>query len=246
LQYNAQLSHGQKRRIFLDIGSNIGWFTYLWAAHGIDVIAVEAMEYNINAQRKTLYTNPPIARHVRLYNRLLGSSGQGRRCINFHETVGLPNRGNGQIVSDNGKQLECHPVAQFAELNAFDRAREQIYAMKIDVEGFEVHVMEGLGLGVADLPCYIWIEIVGRKAGTHNFDVVQRGKAGTIRDWLKQQGYKRDLTYTGGGDHDFVFTRGGELCATSQTKVKVPLTTDPEPQCWLLKNLHTPSKCTDR
>ena len=32
--------------------------------------------------------------------------------------------------------------------------------MKIDVEGFEVHVLEGMGLDGANLPCYIWIEIV--------------------------------------------------------------------------------------
>ena len=67
----------------------------------------------------------------------------------------------------------------------------------------------------ADLPCCIWIEIVdGRVRQKKGFlEVVQRGKAGTIRDWLKRQGYRRDRDYMGGGAHDFVYVHGGAQCS---------------------------------
>jgi|LauGreDrversion4_1035100.scaffolds.fasta_scaffold153261_1 FkbM family methyltransferase len=201
---------GQKKRIFLDIGANIGWYTFLWAAHGVDVISVEGMQYNVNVQQKTLHANPQLQRHVRAYHRLLGSDTQGKVCIKFHETEGLPNRGNGQIVPDDGKQFECQQITAFQDLNAFDPRHEHIYAMKIDIEGFEVHALEGMGLDGDNLPCFIWIEIVsaGSKAGFTEL----RGKAGTVRDWLQMKGYEINDKLKAGGVSDFVFSRKAAMC----------------------------------
>jgi len=198
----------KKKRIFLDIGANIGWYTFLWASHGVDVISVEGMQYNVNVQQKTLHENPHLRRHVRSYHRILGSSTQGTACIKYHETKGLPNRGNGQVVPDDGLQSECNQITAFSSLNAFDPESEHIYAMKIDVEGFEVHVLEGMGLDGANLPCYIWIEIVdGAMTGKAGFEKVQRGKTGTVRDWLRTNGYEEDYSLKAGHKADFVFAR---------------------------------------
>ena len=117
---------GKKKRIFLDIGANIGWYTFLWAAHGVDVISVEGMQYNVNVQQKTLHENPHLRRHVRSYHRILGSLTQGTACIKYLETKGYPNRGNGQVIPDDGLQSECHKMTAFSSLNAFDPESEHI------------------------------------------------------------------------------------------------------------------------
>eukprot|EP00937_MAST-01D_sp_MAST-1D-sp2_P002239 g2239.t1 len=40
-----------RRRIFVDVGANIGWFALLAAAHGYDTVAVEPMERNVELLR---------------------------------------------------------------------------------------------------------------------------------------------------------------------------------------------------
>jgi hypothetical protein len=82
--------------------------------------------------------------------------------------------------------------------------------MKIDIEGFEVHALEGMGLDGDNLPCFIWIEIVsaGSKAGFTEL----RGKAGTVRDWLQMKGYEINDKLKAGGVSDFVFSRKAAMC----------------------------------
>ena len=85
---------------------------------------------------------------------------------------------------------------------------------KIDVEGFEVHVLEGMELETKDLPCYIWIEIVDtRNARQAGLGTEQRGKTGTVRDWLRVHGYEEDKNLQAGGAADYVFSRKSELCS---------------------------------
>ena len=113
-----------------------------------------------------------------------------KACIRYHG--GAYNRGNGQIVPFSETELDCTGTTPYIDLQAFDGNQEHIFAIKIDVEGAEVSVFEGMGADFnANLPCFIYIEIVDRR---------KKSPSGrTMTDFIEEKGYKEH--HMGGVDY---------------------------------------------
>ncbi|KAI8809744.1 hypothetical protein BJ742DRAFT_852526 [Cladochytrium replicatum] len=152
---------------FMDIGSNIGWFTFNMAAAGYPVLSFEPMSQNEILQRTTLCGNPTIMSRVAYF-----PIGLGRKESHCYIISGHGNVGDGHTVCDQG--MDYRPPENYVvrgELSTFllskvlsaysctspdekisSEWRETPYGLhgtprigvlKIDVEGYEPNVLEG-------------------------------------------------------------------------------------------------------
>lgn len=136
---------------FLDIGANVGWFTFNLAALGVNVIAFEPMQENIDLIKSSLQQQENIdsgvSGRITLYEHGLGAKDD--TCF---------------LYSDNGNVGDGHVkcVEKESDLNMEDnyavRGRVivkrlddviqvkdgmKLVGIKMDAEGFEGNVMEG-------------------------------------------------------------------------------------------------------
>lgn len=138
----------------LDVGANMGYFSFAFAHAGWSINAFEPMDANLALMNATLCRNPELASKVQVNP--IGLSTQSGRCM-----VVSPwsNIGNGFTKCDDdpeGPGPLAKGVPQGFKLRGeFDRRRldavldEQqiasIDAVKIDVEGYEFQVFSGAG-----------------------------------------------------------------------------------------------------
>lgn len=135
---------------FIDIGANIGWLSLNMAALGVNVIAFEPMQENIEILRRTL------ARKVNI------DSGISKRITLFEHGLGIKdeicfvysddhNVGDGHVMcvpSEKDLSIPANytihgrvPVKRLDDV--VDTTGMHIVAVKMDVEGFEGNVLEG-------------------------------------------------------------------------------------------------------
>ena len=88
-------------RTFLDVGANLGWYSFLYAQAGWNVVAVEPMTRNRQAIRATLCLNPWLGDRFRLVSAALSTPGDVGPCV---ITAVQRNAGNGKLT--------CGPAAQ--------------------------------------------------------------------------------------------------------------------------------------
>jgi FkbM family methyltransferase len=133
---------------FVDIGANVGWFTYQMAAVGVNVIAFEPMEQNLHLIRKTLCKpeNSDFSDRVVVYP--MGLSDKTETCILFSGTI---NVGDG-ITScvDNLSTFvpqEGYDIRGYIPTDRIDNILSpdgrNIVAVKMDTEGSEANVLLG-------------------------------------------------------------------------------------------------------
>jgi len=135
---------------FIDIGSNVGWFTFNMAALGVNVLAFEPMQENIDLINKSLRDpvniQNGISERIKLFPYGLGSKEETCYIIS-----GINNFGDGTTFCvDDEKDLAKKTgyiirgrvsVRRLDDL--VDASALTIVAAKIDTEGFEGHVMAG-------------------------------------------------------------------------------------------------------
>ncbi len=63
----------------LDIGANLGWFSFQAAAAGFSVLAVEPMPHNQGAFRRTLCENPELASRITLIPKVRATGHERQR-----------------------------------------------------------------------------------------------------------------------------------------------------------------------
>lgn len=136
-------------RTFLDIGANMGFYTFLFAAAGYNVIALEPLAHNRRAIDATLCLNPALALRIRLIPVALGTPrSETEVCVIQSSTAN--NRGNG--VMRCGEGLGCpragRKVCEVVRLRRLDAVLAElrprsIDLVKMDVEGAECDVLEG-------------------------------------------------------------------------------------------------------
>lgn len=137
---------GNPSPLFLDVGSNIGWFTLNMAARGYKVFAVDAMQRNGEILKSSLCLNPTLVPLVTFFNVAL--SNEPRACIVSSKTH---NRGNGVIECGNGRDdrpqqslVPGNVVRQSVDMVLLgEYIDDAIEVMKIDVEGHELFAMRG-------------------------------------------------------------------------------------------------------
>jgi FkbM family methyltransferase len=136
-------------RTFLDIGANMGFYSFLFAAAGYSVVSLEPLAHNRRAIEGTLCLNPALARRIRLIPVALGTPRSEREvCVIESSTVN--NRGNG--VMRCGEGIACpragRKVCEVVRLRRLDAVLAELQprsidVVKMDVEGAECDALEG-------------------------------------------------------------------------------------------------------
>ncbi|KAF8057927.1 Serine/threonine-protein phosphatase PP1 isozyme 1 [Scenedesmus sp. PABB004] len=161
--------------LLVDVGANVGWFALNGAAAGARIAAFEAMPSNIALIRRSLCANPWLADRVGLYG-----TGLGAEPGTCHIISGRTNRGDGHTIcgakdinealraqgASNNETYEVRGEMSVRRLDAL--LAEEVQVLKVDVEGFELQVLEGAaGLLAEHAVWYIMAEcnggIIGRE-----------------------------------------------------------------------------------
>ena len=145
---DSAANYGVINPVFLDIGSNIGFFSVNLAARGYETISIDAMRSNALMYRTTLCNNPEIMKRVTFYNNALGE--ESKTCYVFS---GTGNIGDG-MIDCTGKVIDQPPegyvVRNTVDLVRLDNiVKQDIFVLKIDVEGYEMNVFKG-AMGLFD------------------------------------------------------------------------------------------------
>lgn len=135
----------------VDIGANIGWFTFNAAVSGGTVAAFEAMPSNVRLVRSSLCANPRLMERVALYG-----TGLGTKRTQCYIVSGKVNRGDGHTLCDD-KRPHKEVEAEWKERTGYEYEvrgemsvvrldgliAHDIQVIKIDVEGYETQVLKG-------------------------------------------------------------------------------------------------------
>jgi len=148
--YSSKTGIPLKELTFVDIGSNIGWFTLSMAAAGLDVMAFEPMPSNVGMIKRSVCMGPNIAsgvsKRIQLFPYGLGPEEQSCFVIS-----GNINEGDGLILCGE-KESDINVPEDYSVRGKIVTKRlddlastkgKKIALVKIDVEGFESHVVEG-------------------------------------------------------------------------------------------------------
>ena len=135
---------------FIDIGSNVGWYSLSLAAMGVQVIAFEAMQDNANIMKHALAlksnVNSGLSQRVTLFEHGLGKEPQD--CFIYSD---MGNVGDGHVscvareadiqMDDNYKVRGKTRIEKLDDV--IDLTGKTVLAIKMDAEGSEVNILEG-------------------------------------------------------------------------------------------------------
>merc|ERR1719440_915555 len=140
----------------LDIGGNIGYYTFALASAGWNVTTFEPMTGNLGFIKATLCENPALASRIKLFEHGLGTQQQ------ICSMVSLPdNEGNGCLRCSGDVNRGASLYEPWDENNYVSRGSEfrirrldevlreehisKVDFVKLDVEGYECEVLKGSG-----------------------------------------------------------------------------------------------------
>jgi FkbM family methyltransferase len=133
---------GVQDTVFLDIGAYWGLYSLQFAKAGLacEIVAFEADRHNFAQLQSNIFLNNE-ARRIKAYNKAITERNQ---TMHAWESTSHPdgNRGGVGVVDLNlgFKTLEVEGVA----LDSFLDMRDRSLIIKIDVEGHEQHVLQGM------------------------------------------------------------------------------------------------------
>ena len=149
-------SNVKKNDIVVDVGANIGYYTLLMAKNHACVFSYEPEPQNFALLQKNVILND-FSSNVNLYNKAVSN-------FNGHSNLILSDHSTGQHKLDNNrfgtKSINVEVIK--LELDKIDFA-------KIDVEGTELHVLQGMKV----LPNKMLIEFNSKnlqESGSHHKD----------------------------------------------------------------------------
>jgi FkbM family methyltransferase len=143
------LPEGQTQPVFIDAGANIGYFTSLALALGAYTISFEPMRPNLGALMSTVHKNNWQS-NSRVYHNALSYEGA---IVNMESTTQI-NLSNGYVTnyvcSEETQEEKGQYGVDWMESVSLDQVMltnhpeiKHVQVMKIDVESFEVHVING-------------------------------------------------------------------------------------------------------
>jgi FkbM family methyltransferase len=150
---------------FLDVGGNVGYFSFLAASLGYSVLTFEPMSYNTRLIRRSQFINSHL--DVTLLDRALVSedmfSKLGIKSVCFDMPKGNADNGVVKLNGDQSNHYSKNDCKTYAQTTTIDRGMEGMKAvpkaMKMDIEGFEGHALAGATRLLKEIkPCYIWFE----------------------------------------------------------------------------------------
>ena len=163
--FSSSSPNQKKPRRFMDVGTNIGYYSLLAASFGVQVISIEAMEYNLERYRESIALNH-FEHLINIHHVGVSNTPGGYLCMRMPEG----NAGNGVATfspteckfSDHRdikniwkSQVAVKTLDEITTAAMYD----SIIAIKLDIEGFETNALLGGKLFLKRVkPCYIWFE----------------------------------------------------------------------------------------
>lgn len=140
---------------FVDIGANIGWFTFNLAALGVNVIAFEPMEENIKLLRDSMCLEENLKSGItdRITLHAHGLGIRNETCIIYSHNINVGD-GHVQCVGPNNDENDLNipndysikgriPVRRLDDALDNTDGRKHIVVLKMDTEGYEANVLQG-------------------------------------------------------------------------------------------------------
>ena len=150
IQYSKNYNVSLSDLTFIDIGANVGWFSLNMAALGVNVLAFEPMEENIQLIKKSLELKENIdsgvSDRITLYPYGLGIKEE--TCYLYSDNL---NVGDGHVNCVE-HESEVHLQENYSIHGKIDVKRLDdiiklegiaVPVVKMDVEGYEANVFEG-------------------------------------------------------------------------------------------------------
>ena len=191
LKYYSNKKKINKKDIYvLDIGSNVGWYTFYLGKYGYKIIAFEANEINNYILYKNYCINKDI--NATLINK--GLDIEDKICT--LKTV-TSNKGNGMIFCENREKFhkdfdgDTYNNIELTKLSRYYKylSNKNLALIKIDVEGNEANVFEGRKEFITKYHVpFIKLEFEVKMVETH------RNNAFEFLQFFENNGYKISLT----------------------------------------------------
>eukprot|EP01006_Ploeotia_vitrea_P009465 TRINITY_DN22148_c0_g1_i1.p1 TRINITY_DN22148_c0_g1~~TRINITY_DN22148_c0_g1_i1.p1 ORF type:complete len:483 (-),score=77.00 TRINITY_DN22148_c0_g1_i1:703-1941(-) len=190
-----------KKVTIVDIGANIGWFTLVTASMGHKVISFEPMESNYKIISYNVCNNPGMDVHLFPY----GAHEKNQVCqiisgeVNRGDGMSVCNDTNNAWFDNDRSEVGVHGGylykrrGQIEMVRIEDYIREDVFLMKIDVEGFEWYALQGAeGLFSSYTVQYIVAEFGPPMMKVQGVDPVKYLK------WFVKHGYEiRQTSWSG-------------------------------------------------
>lgn len=192
----GELKGKGKDGIFVDVGANVGMASFAAAVMGVRVLAFEPVLENLQRICEGVYFN----RVGDLVTVFEAAASDRKGNITFHKLVG---RLDNSAVSAVGAKLafksneEIELQVRTIPLDEVIEESDRVLLLKIDVQGWEYHVLKGAS------------KLLSRKKGEAPYIIYEEDEkllqasnssAKDIRDFLKSVGY-HDCTQHGTDAH---------------------------------------------
>ena len=133
-KYIRLLNKLDKNDLILDVGANLGYYSIIAASHGYEVYAFEPFEKNYDKFYSSILLNS-YHKNIKLFKNIVSNKSHEKKSLNI---VPGPIVNYGCITVDD-KEGNIETIA-IDDLNI----KKNIDILKIDVEGYEYEVIEGL------------------------------------------------------------------------------------------------------
>ncbi|MCP2037484.1 FkbM family methyltransferase [Chryseobacterium sp. HSC-36S06] len=169
-QFLTEFLNGEKGT-FIDVGAHIGRFSTLMSKQGWKVISFEPLKTNFRALEHNLKSNG-VYENAQIFNAGLGNKTDNETI--YFNSLEL---GEASVSEKNGDSKDEVKILRFDDLYQ-DFEIENLCIVKVDVEGYEEEVLEGMHEFVSKHKPLFVIELWAEKSPK-------------LVEFLKSQGYKR-------------------------------------------------------
>lgn len=153
-EYSAKNNSPLSELTFVDIGANIGWFSFQMAAFGVQVIAFEPMLDNLHIIKTSMCLpdniKNSISDRITLFGHGLAAENK-EKCLIFSH---IRNRGDGHVECDPTQleipddfiireNISVRRLDDIMKILKEEREILNVVAVKIDTEGYEAKLLEG-------------------------------------------------------------------------------------------------------
>jgi FkbM family methyltransferase len=188
----------------LDIGGNLGYFTFAFAQAGWSVTTFEPMQPNYELITATLCQNPDLAQRIHLNTFGLGTASKTCKMMSPAANVGdgfVRCAGEEAIAPKMPDEDSFIEIGQFSIKRLDDILVEQniskVDLVKIDVEGYEAQVFAGAPQFLAQyhprvIRSEVWMRMVGDSdnVAQNSFDSLVGSSGAAFLDSFTNAGYK--------------------------------------------------------
>jgi FkbM family methyltransferase len=169
--------------LILDVGANIGFFTLLFAHTFPDceVHAFEPNPYSFGRLQENLKANPKLSNHIKSFDNAMSDREQR---VELTTIPGAPGHAWGRVGIPRSDGMITYDVAAATIDHLYAGSALPIRLIKIDVEGYELPVLEGANTVVAEFRPIIVFEV------SLSFLIEQPGVYQRQLEFAEKHGYK--------------------------------------------------------